>query len=95
MALGGRAAEALIFNKITTGAQDDLKKVTKMAYEQVWDHIPRKTRFLFNTLYQFQITVYGMSEKIGAVSFKRQPQAGLISHQLYSQATGSLIDEEV
>ncbi len=39
MALGGRAAEALIFNKITTGAQDDLKKVTKMAYEQVWDHI--------------------------------------------------------
>ncbi|XP_071785734.1 mitochondrial inner membrane m-AAA protease component paraplegin-like [Asterias amurensis] len=35
MALGGRAAEALIFNKITTGAQDDLNKVTKMAYSQI------------------------------------------------------------
>ncbi|GAV06972.1 hypothetical protein RvY_16876 [Ramazzottius varieornatus] len=35
MALGGRAAEAVIFNKISTGAQDDLRKVTKMAYAQV------------------------------------------------------------
>jgi len=32
MTLGGRVAEALIFGKITTGAQDDLDKVTKMAY---------------------------------------------------------------
>ncbi|XP_013790221.1 paraplegin-like [Limulus polyphemus] len=35
MALGGRVAESLIFNKVTTGAQDDLKKVTKMAYAQI------------------------------------------------------------
>lgn len=35
MALGGRAAEDLIFNSITTGAQNDLEKVTKMAYAQV------------------------------------------------------------
>ena len=35
MALGGRAAEALIFNAITTGAQNDLEKVTKMAYSQI------------------------------------------------------------
>ena len=27
MALGGRAAEAVIFNKVSTGAQDDLQKV--------------------------------------------------------------------
>jgi AFG3 family protein len=32
MALGGRAAEALFFNRITTGASDDLDKVTQMAY---------------------------------------------------------------
>ncbi len=32
MALGGRAAEDIIFGKITTGAQNDLEKVTKMAY---------------------------------------------------------------
>lgn len=35
MALGGRVAESLIFNKVTTGAQDDLKKVTKLAYNQI------------------------------------------------------------
>ncbi|XP_058983737.1 paraplegin-like [Musca domestica] len=35
MALGGRAAEDLTFGRITTGAQNDLEKVTKMAYAQV------------------------------------------------------------
>lgn len=35
MALGGRVAESLTFNKVTTGAQNDLQKVTKMAYAQV------------------------------------------------------------
>lgn len=35
MALGGRAAENLIFNSITSGAQNDLEKVTKIAYSQV------------------------------------------------------------
>ena len=35
MALGGRVAESLTFNKITTGAQNDLDKVTKMAYAQI------------------------------------------------------------
>ncbi|KAG5666714.1 hypothetical protein PVAND_014729 [Polypedilum vanderplanki] len=35
MALGGRAAESIIFNRITTGAQNDLEKVTKIAYAQI------------------------------------------------------------
>ncbi|KAF0043109.1 hypothetical protein F2P81_004446 [Scophthalmus maximus] len=35
MALGGRAAEAITFNKVTTGAQDDLRKVTRVAYSMV------------------------------------------------------------
>ncbi|XP_046836751.1 paraplegin [Vespa crabro] len=35
MMLGGRAAENLIFNQITTGAQNDLEKVTKLAYLQI------------------------------------------------------------
>lgn len=35
MALGGRVAEAITFNKVTTGAQDDLQKVTKVAYSMV------------------------------------------------------------
>jgi len=37
MALGGRAAEALVFNSVTTGAQNDLEKVTQLAYSQVRD----------------------------------------------------------
>jgi len=32
MALGGRVAEDIIFGKITTGAQNDLERITKMAY---------------------------------------------------------------
>ncbi|CAJ0955802.1 unnamed protein product [Ranitomeya imitator] len=35
MALGGRVAEAITFNKVTTGAQDDLRKVTRVAYNMV------------------------------------------------------------
>ncbi|ORX86920.1 ATP-dependent metallopeptidase Hfl [Anaeromyces robustus] len=35
MALGGRCSEKLFFDKITTGAYDDLQKVTQMAYSIV------------------------------------------------------------
>ncbi|KAL7851627.1 hypothetical protein AOLI_G00219830 [Acnodon oligacanthus] len=35
MTLGGRVAEEIFFGRITTGAQDDLKKVTQSAYAQI------------------------------------------------------------
>jgi AFG3 family protein len=35
MTLGGRAAEALKFGEISTGATDDLQKVTRLAVAQV------------------------------------------------------------
>lgn len=35
MTLGGRCSEELFFGRITTGAQDDLKKITQSAYAQV------------------------------------------------------------
>lgn len=35
MALGGRAAEDIIFGKISTGALSDLERITKMAYSMV------------------------------------------------------------
>lgn len=38
MTLGGRVAESLIFNRVTTGAQNDLEKVTKMAYAQIKEY---------------------------------------------------------
>ncbi|XP_058274762.1 AFG3-like protein 2 isoform X1 [Hemibagrus wyckioides] len=35
MTLGGRIAEEIFFGRITTGAQDDLRKVTQSAYAQI------------------------------------------------------------
>lgn len=73
MTLGGRAAEKIIFNKISTGAQSDLDHVTKMAY----------------TI----ITVYGMNDKVGNVSFYGMQQDNFTKP--YSNETASLIDQEV
>ena len=33
--LGGRISESIFFGAVTTGAQDDLQKVTRSAYAQV------------------------------------------------------------
>ncbi|TXB66255.1 ATP-dependent zinc metalloprotease FtsH [Phaeodactylibacter luteus] len=73
MTFGGRAAESIIFDKISTGAQNDLDQVTKMAYSM--------------------ITVFGMNEQVGQVSFY-----GLSQDQFqrpYSDSTATLIDTEV
>jgi hypothetical protein len=40
MTYGGRVAEEIFFGEITTGAQDDLDKITKMAYGQVCANAP-------------------------------------------------------
>ena len=76
MALGGRAAEELIFKKISTGALSDLERVTKMAYSIV--------------------SVYGMNDKIGNVSFYDSKQGdGYNFTKPYSDTTAETIDEEV
>ncbi|POW16428.1 hypothetical protein PSHT_06719 [Puccinia striiformis] len=38
MTFGGRVAEEIFFGKITTGAQDDLQKITKLAFELVGNY---------------------------------------------------------
>jgi cell division protease FtsH len=35
MSLGGRAAEEIVFSKVSTGAQNDLERITRMAYGMV------------------------------------------------------------
>ncbi|MFY0688799.1 MAG: ATP-dependent zinc metalloprotease FtsH [Cyclobacteriaceae bacterium] len=75
MALGGRAAEEIIFNKISTGALSDLERVTKMAYSIV--------------------SVYGMNDQIGNVSFYDSKQSEYNFNKPYSEATAELIDKEV
>jgi AFG3 family protein len=71
---GGRAAEELIFGKISTGAQNDLERITRMAYSM--------------------ITIYGMNNKVGNVSFHDGQQEYNMSKP-YSEETAKIIDEEV
>jgi AFG3 family protein len=73
MTFGGRAAESIVFDKISTGAQNDLDQVTKMAYSMV--------------------TVFGMNEKVGQVSFYSMSQEQY--QRPYSDNTATLIDDEV
>ncbi len=71
--MGGRAAERIVFDKISTGAQSDLDQVTKMAYGMV--------------------SVYGMNEKVGNVSFHGMQQDQF--SKPYSDETAAIIDKEV
>ena len=75
MALGGRAAEDIIFGKISTGALSDLERITKMAYSIV--------------------TVYGMNDRIGNISFYDSKQNDYNFNKPYSEETAKIIDEEV
>uniref|UniRef100_A0A3Q3K0S2 AAA+ ATPase domain-containing protein n=1 Tax=Monopterus albus TaxID=43700 RepID=A0A3Q3K0S2_MONAL len=75
MMLGGRVAEHVFLGRITTGAQDDLKKVTQSAYAQV--------------------VQFGMSEKVGQVSFDLPRQGEMVIEKPYSEETAELIDKEV
>jgi AFG3 family protein len=74
MTLGGRVAEDIIFGKISTGAQNDLERITKLAYAMV--------------------TIYGMNEKVGNVSFN-DTQGEYQFNKPYSEKTSELIDDEV
>ena len=74
MALGGRAAEEVVFGRISTGALSDLERITKMAYSMV--------------------TIYGMNEKIGHMSFY-DPQRNEYFSKPYSDATAEQIDIQV
>ena len=73
MTFGGRAAEQVVFGKISTGAQNDLDKVTKMAYDM--------------------ITVYGMNNDVGQVSFYSMSRDSY--QRPYSDDTATLIDNQV
>ncbi|MEZ5018263.1 MAG: ATP-dependent zinc metalloprotease FtsH [Flavipsychrobacter sp.] len=70
---GGRAAEELTFGRISTGAQNDLERITKMAYSM--------------------ISLYGMSDKVGNVSF-HDSQQEYPTGKPYSEETAKIIDEE-
>jgi cell division protease FtsH len=79
-ALGGRAAEQIAIGHITTGAENDLQRVTAIARQMV--------------------TRWGMSERIGTISFSERQSPFLAGGDTgapsdFSETTSELIDEEV
>jgi AFG3 family protein len=75
MALGGRAAEDVVFGKVSTGALSDLERITKLAYSMV--------------------TMYGLNDAIGNISFYDSKQSEYSFNKPYSEATAKKIDDEV
>ena len=80
--LGGRTAEEIAFDQISTGAQNDLEKATEIA--------------------RAMVTEYGMSDKVGPLSFGHDGFRGGDGRPLFpgegqsvSDATAQLVDEEV
>jgi cell division protease FtsH len=78
--LGGRVAEELVFEEISTGAQNDLQRATDIARSMV--------------------TEYGMSDRLGLVSYERPRQPIFLpenfsSGKNYSESKSAQIDEEV
>lgn len=80
VALGGRVAERLVFNDISTGAQSDLKTVTDLAEKMVCQ--------------------WGMSDKIGAITFSRGQEHPFLGRKLaeeksFSEEMAWMIDQEI
>ncbi|OGR68878.1 MAG: cell division protein FtsH [Elusimicrobia bacterium GWC2_61_19] len=78
--LGGRAAEEIAIGEITTGAHDDLAKVTNYAQKMVLE--------------------FGMSEKIGPLSLKKEESEVFLGRDImrqagYSNETARIVDEEI
>lgn len=80
MMMGGRAAEKIVFDEYSAGAQDDIDRGTRMARRMVAN--------------------WGMSEKIGPVSFSQSEEHPFLgkemhSYREFSEETARLIDIEV
>lgn len=78
--LGGRVAERLIYNELTSGAANDLQRATEIARQMV--------------------TRWGMSDKIGPITFGQQEAEVFLgkdyTHQKdYSDDTATRIDDAV
>ena len=78
--LGGRAAEEIAIGEITTGAHDDLNKVTSYVQKMVME--------------------FGMSDKIGLQSLKKDESEVFLGRDImrqagYSNETARIVDEEI
>ena len=80
--MGGRAAEMLVFNELTTGATDDLAQVTNIARTMVMRYGMVKPLG--------QVTYEGETP-----AFLAQPQDTLYAPRSYSETTSAQIDDAV
>lgn len=80
MMLGGRVAEEVFFGRITTGAQDDLRKVTQSAYAQVPPaHARLRTHPLAMSSSQLLLRLWCLHRPAGgAVWHERQGGPGVV-----------------
>ena len=78
--MGGRAAEQIVFNQLTTGAQDDIRRATSIARRMVceWGMSERLGPLTFGSKEEFVFLGREISQ-----------------HRDYSEQTAILIDEEV
>ena len=77
--MGGRAAEKLVFNSLTTGAGTDIEQATKLARKMVCE--------------------WGMSEKLGPLTFGRKDEEVFLGREImtqhnFSDNTANTIDDE-
>ncbi|NLH45687.1 MAG: ATP-dependent zinc metalloprotease FtsH, partial [Acholeplasmataceae bacterium] len=78
--LGGRVAEALVLNEISSGASNDLQRATSLARQMICE--------------------YGMSEKLGAVTFGHRQDQVFLGRDIgrdkdYSEEVAAQIDSEI
>ncbi len=78
--LGGRIAEEVKYNMMSTGASNDIERLTGLARKMVMN--------------------WGMSDKLGTISFGKRDEAIFLgkeisSHKDYSERTAEEIDDEV
>jgi len=78
--LGGRVAEELVLNEISTGAQNDLERATALVRKMIME--------------------YGMSEKLGPLTFGHKQEQVFLGRDIardrnYSEEVASAIDQEV
>ena len=80
VSLGGRMAEKIFLDDISSGASGDIQQATSVARNMV--------------------TVYGMSDRLGPISFDSSGHSIFIGRDFgqtksYSEETAAIIDEEV
>lgn len=78
--LGGRVAEAIVLNEISSGASNDLQRATSLARQMICE--------------------YGMSDKLGAVTFGHRQDQVFLGRDIgrdkdYSEEVAAQIDSEI